>query len=292
MSIHPVQQSDLPRIARFVAGLNADPTHNICFFGDSEAEVLAWLEGEECAMDACFYASDGQVITGFLGVDHDRGMGRAWLHGPLVQEPDWEAVSAALYDAVLGTLPEEITVLEFFGERRNERLAAFATHRGYTTLPVSLSLSRGAEPELASPDWVEALAPDGPDVESVITLHEQIFPTGYYTGRQLVEKAAAGDMLLIARRDEGVRGYLFLQVEPAGRAGYIDFIGVAETARNQGLGRGLLGAAVSRALSVPGTDTISLTVREANTSALRMYAAAGFRQRKAMVGYVRRSTRG
>ena len=43
MSIHPVQQSDLPRIARFVAGLNADPTHNICFFGDSEAEVLAWL---------------------------------------------------------------------------------------------------------------------------------------------------------------------------------------------------------------------------------------------------------
>jgi len=271
-----------------VAGINADPTHNICFFGDSEAEVLAWLQGEECALDGCFYASDGQVVTGFLGVDHDREMSRAWLHGPLVRGPDWEAVSADLYDATLGTLPEDITALEFFAERRNKRLAAFATHRGYTTLPVSLSLSRGAEPELASPDWVEPLALEGPDVESVIALHDQIFPNGYYTGRRLVEKASAGEMLLIARRGGVVRGYIFLHADPVGRSGYIDFIGVAEAARNQGVGRGLLSAAVSRALSVPGTDTISLTVREENTSALRMFTAAGFRLRKAMVGYVRR----
>lgn len=51
---------------------------------------------------------------------------------------------------------------------------------------------------------------------------------------------------------------------------------VAPRARTQGVGRGLLDAAIGKAMAWPGIEQVQLSVTDAADSAKRMYEAAGF----------------
>jgi len=101
----------MPRIARFVARLNAEPASNICYFGDTEAEIMAWMTGGECAPEVGLYTTDGgpdDRITGFMGLEYDVAVGRVWLHGPLLElgeDVEWEATADALMAAALALTP-------------------------------------------------------------------------------------------------------------------------------------------------------------------------------------------
>jgi len=103
-----------------------------------------------------------------------------------------------------------------------------------------------------------------------------------------VEKAALdSNVLLVARRGGALQGYLFLQLRPADREAYIDYIGVAEAARGTGLGRGLLGACRALALARPGIERLALSVGQNNAPARRLFEGVGFLQNVAAVAYRR-----
>jgi ribosomal protein S18 acetylase RimI-like enzyme len=81
---------------------------------------------------------------------------------------------------------------------------------------------------------------------------------------------------------DGMQGYIVCKVDPASGEGYIDYIGVAETARRNGIGRRLLAAALRWMFSYPTVHRVDLTVTTTNEAALGLYAALGFEQERIM----------
>ncbi len=74
-------------------------------------------------------------------------------------------------------------------------------------------------------------------------------------------------------------------MESDARLGYVDFIGVDQSARGHGLGSIFLVAGLDWMLSFPETDKVNLTVNADNSSALKLYKNFGFITDRVMRGY-------
>jgi ribosomal protein S18 acetylase RimI-like enzyme len=84
--------------------------------------------------------------------------------------------------------------------------------------------------------------------------------------------------LLIAVEGDRLSGYVYLQHRRVEGEGYVDYLGVDESARGRGLGRALLTAAAHWALVERALPRMHLTVRQDKPVALRLYEGAGFRE--------------
>ena len=122
-------------------------------------------------------------------------------------------------------------------------------------------------------------------LNSSSSCHNLLFPTTYFTARQIVEKLDATRRLFLGLENGRMKGYHFCKVETDARSGYIDFIGVDEFVRGRGLGAILLAAGIDWMLSFPETDKISLTVNANNAPALKLYKNFGFVTERVMCGY-------
>jgi ribosomal protein S18 acetylase RimI-like enzyme len=123
--------------------------------------------------------------------------------------------------------------------------------------------------------------------EAFVTLHEQLFPGTYYSGRQLLDMAARGDAVVLGVADaDALVGYAAGRIDESGD-GYLDFVGVAESHRRQGHGSTLV-RAISLELDARGAiDEVRLTVRSENEAGLALYDALGFAPASSLVGYRR-----
>ncbi len=212
-----------------------------------------------------------------------------WIHGPVVDDPDWDGAA----DALLASLYAEVPTTsakdhEFAGDAANERLAAFASRHGFVAGKVHYLLS------LAAPE-VERLPPASvPPIQEAheqafLDLHEDLFPGTYYSGRQLLDQAARGDAIVLGLADgDHLVGYVAGRIDEGGD-GYVDFVGVAPDRRRHGHGASLV-AAFSRALAARAPiGAVRLTVSSENAGALALYDALGFARTSSAVGYRRRA---
>jgi hypothetical protein len=282
--------SNLPAVAHFIARLNRFPAHYICYPGLTESEIAAELavtltpEGFGClALD------DSGEIAGFLGVEMDPSLGRAWLFGPFVDQPDWHPLADQLYQVVLDSLPPAIHDLELCGSPENTRLEAFAARHGFTPNPAfsQLSLPRPAAPP-PPPDPTPLATPAGivPHLPALAALHDTLFPNTYYRADQLLDLSAKSHKRLQVELLGGeLAGYIFVQVRPASQDAYIDFLGVAEACRRRGIARRLLDDSLAWAFSHPFVAQASLTVQASNLPAVRLYENLGFKTDLILQGY-------
>jgi ribosomal protein S18 acetylase RimI-like enzyme len=127
--------------------------------------------------------------------------------------------------------------------------------------------------------------------EYFVSCHKLLFPTTYFTARQIVEKLDTTRRLFLGLENGQMKGYHFCKVETDARSGYIDFIGVDESVRGRGLGAILLAAGIDWMFSFPETDKISLTVNANNAAALKLYKNFGFITERVMRGYRKKNNR-
>jgi len=315
MPLFPLTIENLPDIARFLARLNSLPEHNICYIGLTEFEIAAELSVVLPPEGYGLLALDeGGQVTGFLGVEMDPSLGRAWLFGPYVVLPsgqalsegqalpngpgsDWQDLADQLYQAALQSLPGEINDLELCARPENTRLEEFAARHGFTrgAEAALLSLPRQEQMAVFSPARSNATTLDSPAriapyLPALSTLHDALFPNTYYTAAQLLAMSAeAHKHLQIELVDGELAGYIFLQARPANQDANIDFLGVAEPYRRGGIARRLLGDSLAWAFSHPFVDQAILTVHTSNTAAIRLYEEAGFNADYILQGYRKRS---
>jgi GNAT superfamily N-acetyltransferase len=102
-------------------------------------------------------------------------------------------------------------------------------------------------------------------------------------GRFLVSQLANPNFLvLVAERENEILGYVFAGIEPTswrdlrGPCGFIHDVYVHESARRQGIGLGLLRAAIAWAHS-RGMTQVVLWSKSGNDGAQRLFAKLGFR---------------
>jgi ribosomal protein S18 acetylase RimI-like enzyme len=251
-------------------------------------EIAGYLESWEAPwFTSSRIAEDDGALVGFAAAEIDATLGRAWIYGPLVEYLTWDELAERLLDEVMAAVPATISDFELSGDVANVRLARLADRVGFAAGAVHFLLTLDAV-------GIEQLPPRGAQIlsaeheEAFVELHDALFPRTYYPGKQLLERAARGEqiVLCVIEGDELV-GYSAGRSDEDG--GYIDFIGVVPRRRGEGHGRTLV-VALSRALHarLPAAG-VSLTVSSENGPALALYDQLGFVQASRSVGYRRRA---
>jgi len=273
----------------FVVRLNSDDAHHIGFFGEGEADVRSSLA--ECLVptaEGFQLAYDEDRLVGVFGVDADPEIGRAWLFGPLIEHADWQSLADELYTASTKIIPDDISEQDLFCDVQNLNVATFAERHGFPLLSenavVTLERVNYVKPKSSTNSFsVVDYAPAFFD--QFEKCHNLLFPTTYFTARQIVEKLDATRRLFLGLENGEMKGYHFCKVDTEARLGYIDFIGADESVRGRGLGTTLLAAGIDWMLSFPEPDKISLTVNANNAAALKLYKNFGFVTERVMRGY-------
>lgn len=286
LDIQKYQPSDLPVISRFIADLNKQPEHHIAYFGTTPDEIAHYLleeqsiPPEESYLKA-YYRGD---MAGVIGLEYDLDIRRAWIEGPLIQPPHWKKIAEALYTAILNLIPELINDYELGCDTRNSKLGDFALEHGYHHDGEAALLIYRREylaelPEIHEPQLAAGFA------DQFQALHDQLFPGTYYSGKQLFKKIDQHHKVFTVTKDDSLKGYIFAYVSPSIGDAYIDFIGVKEIARRQGIGKRLLVSALHWIFSFPEVNQVGLTVRMENEAAVKMYENTGFIIERMLLGY-------
>lgn len=296
--IGPIGPVDLPEVATFVAEQQADPTRHIAYLGTEADGIAAELEGlEPRGLDVVLVARRGADLVGVLGADWSDEPPRVWWLGPFVASgAGFGVVADALLASGRALLPPEVTQEEIAVDGRNEVVAAFAARHGFVSEEASallgsdlIAMGRGVDPGREQPGLDDqgraaddhGRAADGVEVSplaeasraAVVALHDRVFP-GTHTPGDRIDRAP-NRVVLAAVRDDAVLGYVAVERQEDGD-GSLDFLGVAEGARGQGIGRRLVVAGCQRLRDDLGCSSVHLTVRASNVAARRLYASIGF----------------
>ena len=280
-------QDRLDDIVQFVARLNSDGAHHIGFFGEGEVDIRASLM--ECLIppaEGFRLAYEGDLLVGVFGVDADPEINRAWLFGPIIDHEDWQSLADQLYARVLPLIPVTIRDYDIFCDVQNIRVESFAARHGFPLKSENavLTLARG-DYTPAAIKQTQIISYREEFLEQFEQLHTMLFPNGYFTAQQMVEKIDEEHRLFLAVQEDRLLGYHFCKIEPASGSGYVDFIGTDSSARGRGIGADLLATGVDWMLSAPTIQKINLTVNAENAPARSLYEKFGFVTDRVMLGY-------
>lgn len=287
MKVAQLRENDFETMLAYLGRYNILDEHHIGFFGDSDTEIRESLaEIAQPLTESFWLAWEQDKIAGVFGVTYDPEIDRAWLYGPLVTAEDWHSVADALYAEVQKCVPPDIHEQDLFFDSRNLNGQAFAARHGFSLR------SNNAIFTLQRADWASPTTLGLVSLyqeaffEQFEHLHQTLFPTTYYTARQIVEKQDETHRLFLIVENEKVLGYHFCKTETD--SGYIDFIGTDAAVRGRGLGAELLNTGIRWMFSYPQVDKIHLTVNADNTAAIRLYEKFGFVSGRIMLAYRKR----
>lgn len=248
---------------------------------DQQAESMRALVHDQAAFVTATRDAHGDTIEGIAGATFDAAARRAWVWGPLVREPDRaESLRAALIDALRQALPA-ITRFDAFPQADETPLLSALQQAGYVQQQHHRVMSLRAT-ELTVPPVVDGAIVGAeashPALTELPELHDRLFPQTYLPGAAVAASLDDAHRLLIALDGDRLAGYVYVQHQRIEGEGYVDYLGVTESARGRGLGRALLAAAAHWTLVERGLPRVHLTVRQDKPAALRLYEDAGFRE--------------
>lgn len=274
-SVGPAVDSDWPEIGRLVERAQRDPARHVTYVGEQAATILAEFAEAPHWQSRCVVIRDAGVVTSVLLCDVDEGKRRAYWLGPWGGD---EESMAKVLDEARSRFGDLFDEEELAPDARNALLAEIAAARGFRGEPQSDVLSRRGL-EIAP---MTSLALDPGFVDAVAALHDSLFPGTHRSGDDLTEEGTYVRCFV----DAGTPvGYVAYQVEADG-SGYIDYLGVAPTARRRGLARALIRDACS-ALATLGVSEAHLTVRVDAQGASQLYQSEGFVRERTIAPYRR-----
>lgn len=277
MELRSISDGELGRLAELAAPLQAQPESHIVYLGTEAAGIAAELEETTWSDVSAVAVVDDEVIGWMIG-DVDPDVGRVRWFGPFVRVEPWEATADALLASCREQLGAAITEEEMAVDERFERCCRWAVGEGFIAGVGSFVLELDG-PIGSSAVPVRDITTDDRDV--VIRLHEELFAGTHTTGLQLVSGHDEARRRLVVERDGVFAGYIAVELEADG-SGYIDFVGVEQARRRQGLGADLVRAGVAE-LRRLGADSVGLTVRADSAGARELYASLGFREERLAV---------
>ncbi len=288
MLMRLMKRAEADSVAQWVAALQADPQHQIAYFGTTAPDIQETLLNLEGLLDVpVVVATQDKQIFGLLGVDYSPGLGRAWLYGPLVSAGNWDATADALLAyARQHLIPAETRSLEWFVDVRHSRMTALAARYHFDQLPPETSWSFPRQRlSTLPPGKLPAL--DVAHQSAFIALHDSLFPNTYYSGAEIIARLDAANRVLMALEGSQLVGYIYGRVDAGADHGYIDFVGVDPAQRRRGVGRALVSAMTHSLLQDESLNSVKLTVSATNSGAMALYHQLGFERLQTLVAYRR-----
>jgi GNAT superfamily N-acetyltransferase len=292
MVFRVAQREDFQPLAPWLVATGQAP-HQHCLHTwsgqDAEAlrdQFLAYWEASELCYVLAWQA--GQLV-GAMGSEFDEDLEQAWLHGPHVAADNWDGIAAALFTRLLAALPAGIRRWDAYLNVENARALRFYAQQGFEARE-----HRSYDFWLARDDRVTAGDKRcdllGAKTEaSFQRLFGALFPTAYYSATRIVQMMGQTHQVFVVSDGEEVLGFAVASVEDPS-AGEIQFLGVREDVRRQGLGRRLLLAAIDWLLDEAGVARVCLNVNAELLHARRLYESVGFRLQFTGIGLHKAAT--
>jgi ribosomal protein S18 acetylase RimI-like enzyme len=279
--LRQAETEDFETLSKLIAAQNQSPnTH--CIQSDTGKDYRS-IQAEMIRLAAeagiCFIlAFQNGELAGALGCELDQELGRGWIRGPhiLAKTNEWEQVASALLQGLQKTLPASIHWLDSFLNIANERGNKFYLSHGFQQLRlVHVYVIQASENPLGNLRTCGTLDPL--QAQNFISLHQSIFTQTYATGQRILEKLDDEHRIFVYAQEDEVLGYLYATIEEDTGEGSVDFIGVREDARGQGIGRQLLQTAIQWLFEIKKVPQATLVVNDNLTDARSLYESVGFR---------------
>ncbi|MGH2752418.1 MAG: GNAT family N-acetyltransferase [Actinomycetota bacterium] len=272
---HRVTKDDLPEIATFAAALNTRSEHRIGYLGDKASQISHELLEYDALLRA-FAARDEGRIVGFMAIDVDAELERSYFYGPLVDHPEWSAVAGRLVEQCLALVPHQATKqLEMFFDLTNVNAGALGRSLGFESYK-DVRIMRFGRDELGRLGRGGAIPVAPEHHDSVIKLHDRLFPDTHTPGARLLEGLAEHRACFVRADGDEVEGYIYLEVEGATGSATLEFIGTTEGARGRGIGADLVRTGLHWMFGFESVAETWLTVDEDNAGAQRLYRSLGW----------------
>ncbi len=267
------------QLAEVAAPLQRRSDRHIAYLANVPDTIAAEMVEEDDDWTAVSAVAEHEGgIVGWLMGSVDEGMGRVWWFGPFVAADNWATVADALYDHARSLLSTSVREEEMAVDAGFRLATDWAVGRNFTLEEGSFALTL-ARP--LAPPAIPIRHVSSGDLDAVTRLHEELFPRTHASGERLVSGVDGSHLRLVAERDGVLLGYVAVERQPDGN-GYIDFVGVDQDHRRQGIGAELIRAGVA-ALRAIGCESVHLTVRQHSVAARALYAGLGFTEERLIV---------
>lgn len=276
--------SDFPALAAFIETQNKPLQCIQSSTGEGADNLLAEIE-KLAAVNEITYAvaEDAGQFVGVLGCEFAVHECRGWVRGPVMREPAepgqspdrFQKIAQGLFTTLMAAIPGEITIFDTFLTLENTRGQAFYEMCGFGVRSRHHVYVAKRPAEVKTPHLL--CSPMRPDqLAEARALHDGVFP-GIRKGDDVLQGLDDDHRVwMYAPEGEGL-GYVFAVIESWAEGGYVEFLGVREDARGQGIGAALLATALHWCFAERGVPEVGLTVEDGNVNARGMYERAGFR---------------
>jgi len=281
------QRSDIQRLVRWLVRLCEDPKRHCMhsWSGEGAADLgglfLKYFDDGELVYLLAF---QGEALVGAMGCEIDEELHRGWLHGPHVGLGDWESMAESLFARVLEALPPSITTLDAYPNTANTQAVSFYRRRGFSEVG-GVSHVYG----LAAAGWTasqRALCDRLQECHepSFLQLYCALFPNAYYSGQRILDMIGPSYRVFAIAEGADVLGFAAGSADEGSRSGEVQFVGVREDRRGNGLGRRLLCAVVDWLFDEAAVSEVTLNVRHDVPHAQNLYESVGFTCRYSGIG--------
>jgi ribosomal protein S18 acetylase RimI-like enzyme len=278
ITIRQAQTEDFENIAKLIVDQNRNPkTH--CIQSDTGSDYQS-VQNEIVRLDSgvrFVSAFQNDQFVGTLGCELDEELGRGWVRGPFVVKGtgDWEHTASVLLLGLQGVLPSAIHMLDSFLNIENKQGNDFYLAHGFNELRLVHVYVAASKEEIKTPNTCVLLQPH--QAQNFIALHETVFPQTYATGQRILDKLGEDHKVFVYLHDGEILGYVYAALDADTGDGSIEFIGVHENARGQGIGRQLLQTALQWLFEEKEVPQVMLVVNDNLANARSLYESVGFR---------------
>lgn len=276
MEIKSLKDEDVKKVAQFISQLNSKDESHIGFCGTNIDELVHSLKNDLTDVpytDSFVVAYEQDSLIGVLGFDADLDGEVAEVWGPFILENKWE-IASSLWNRLVELLPREIEALHLFPNKKNVKVLQLAEEYNFhkNSEQAILDFPRGKKKELKDVPVVE-LTPEF--YEDMMELHDEVFPSTYFNGQQIVERLNGERKVFILEENGDLSGYIYVEAEPEFGEASIEFFAVKSSKRGQGIGVQLLTAALHWLFTFDSMDSVRLCVN-ADNKAIHLYKKVGF----------------
>ncbi|MEI4768171.1 N-acetyltransferase [Psychrobacillus sp. FJAT-51614] len=279
-NISKTNPKDIKKLAQLLANLNSDSKHHIGYCGDDENEIYHTLVHDFSDFDlssSFLIAHLDNEIIGALGFDIDKDNKFAEVWGPFVKfEQMFETIANQLWSALTLLNQKNVQNYSFFINKENTLAKQFVLDMNGIENGKYLILNANAT-NIAPAEYPEIFYYDSSYYDSFVKLHEQSFPSTYYSAGEVLSRINDYNYLWICKdNDKEIKGYVYVEADPEHREGTIEYISVSPEYRKQGVGTKLVSTALYHLFFKDLIRDITLCVRAENEKAVHLYKASGF----------------
>ncbi|MYL54544.1 GNAT family N-acetyltransferase [Pontibacillus yanchengensis] len=288
MEITPLTYEEVNDVSHWLASLNQTDHH-----------FIAWLESEQTAIEEqltqllsfstpfAWISKQDETINGFIGLLPflEQGLGR--LLGPFTTSSQTEECLEMLWSNCLPTIKSHVSAVKVAFYKKNEKLTQFAEAHHFHCYNIEKTLllqKKNWHLNEASTSGVEPYIVE--DYEEVNELHPS---AAFYTVDEMIHLHLHDSHfhLWVFKDEQRVRGYVFLEEIEGTDEAEICFMNVAKQEQNQGIGSNLLTYACEHAFTNSNVELVTISVRNENSGAERLYKSFGFEEGPTIYAYER-----